>query len=67
MCMKYEHMCFLFSLVYAINFNDDKKQMNYGPEVVWGAQINSDPLNLRGQILFNPAIRHAVLLLGKGK
>lgn len=32
--MKYEHMCFLFSLVYAINFNDDKKQMNYGPEVV---------------------------------
>lgn len=64
--MKYAHMCFLFPLVYIINFNDDKKQMNYGPEVVWGTQINSDPLSLRGQILFNPARGHAVLVLGEG-
>lgn len=33
---------------------------------MWGTQINSDLLNLRGQILFNPTGRHAVLLSRKG-
>lgn len=53
--MKSEHICFLFSLVYTINFNDDKKQMNY-VTVYLGNPDKFMSLKFRGQILFNPAV-----------
>ena len=55
--MKYECICFLFSLVYTINFKDDKKQMNY---VIDACMKNPDKfisLKFKGQILFNLAVR----------
>lgn len=54
--MKYEHICFLFSLVYTINFNDDKKQMNYVTDVCLRNPDKFRSLKFRGQILFNPAV-----------
>lgn len=65
--MKYEHICFLFSLVYVINFNDDKKQMNYATNVCLGNPDTFRSLKFGGQILFNPAVKTVymyILLLG---
>lgn len=59
--MKYEHMCFLFSLVYNSNFNNDKKQMNYVTDVCLGNPDKFRSLKFKGEILFDPAKRNVCM------